>query len=76
MYCKGMMYDGVKWIHLSQNRDQWQTVVNAVLKLVSPFLNSQETAISQEELCCTVIFNYTNEGTFKNPFILWALYVK
>jgi hypothetical protein len=23
-----------------------------------------------------VIFNYTNEGTFKNPFILWALYVK
>jgi len=33
------MYDGVKWIHLGQNRNQWLTVVNAVLKLLPPFLD-------------------------------------
>jgi hypothetical protein len=70
------MCDGVEWIHEGQNRDQWQTVVNMMLKFCLYFFISQATATSQEELCCTVIFNYMNEGSFKNPFILWALCAK
>ena len=29
----------VEWIHEGQNRDQWPTVVNVVLKFLSPFLD-------------------------------------
>jgi len=29
-----------------------------------------------KKMCEKCIFNYMNEGSFKNPFILWALYAK
>jgi len=38
IYHKGIVCDGVEWIHEGQNRDQWTTVVNMVLKFLSPFL--------------------------------------
>jgi hypothetical protein len=28
--------EGVDWIHLAQDRDQWQAVVNTVMKLRVP----------------------------------------
>jgi hypothetical protein len=28
--------DGMDWIHLAQNRDQWRTLVNAVMNLQVP----------------------------------------
>jgi hypothetical protein len=36
MHLKGMEYDGVGWIHLSQNRDKWRAVVNTALNLWVP----------------------------------------
>jgi hypothetical protein len=29
-------WEGVDWIHLAQDRDQWRTVVNTVMKLRVP----------------------------------------
>jgi hypothetical protein len=29
-------WDGVDWIHLGQDRDQWRTLVNAVMNLRVP----------------------------------------
>jgi hypothetical protein len=29
----GRLVGGVEWIHLSQDRDHWQAVVNAVMNL-------------------------------------------
>jgi len=34
---KGIRWDSMDWIHLSQDRDQWQAVMNTVMNLwVSP----------------------------------------
>jgi hypothetical protein len=33
MYFKAMGYEGVDWIHLPQERDQWQALVNTVINL-------------------------------------------
>jgi hypothetical protein len=32
------LWEDVDWINLSQERDQWQTVLNRVIYLVSPLL--------------------------------------
>jgi hypothetical protein len=29
-------WDGMNWIHLAQNADQWQVVVNTVMNLQDP----------------------------------------
>jgi hypothetical protein len=29
-------WDGMDWIHLAQNRDQWRAVVNTVVNLWAP----------------------------------------
>jgi len=47
IYRKGIVRDGVEWIHVGLNRDQWLTVVNVVLKLLSPFLDQSVTLRSQ-----------------------------
>jgi hypothetical protein len=31
-----MVWEGVGWIHLAQDRDQWRAVVNPVMNLRSP----------------------------------------
>jgi hypothetical protein len=31
-------WDGVDWIHLAQDKDQWQTLGNTIMKLRIPFL--------------------------------------
>jgi hypothetical protein len=31
-----MGWEGVEWIHLAQDRDQWQAVVNTVMNLRVP----------------------------------------
>jgi hypothetical protein len=33
---KKVVWDGVGWIHLAQDREQWQTLVNAVMNLRLP----------------------------------------
>jgi hypothetical protein len=33
---KEMGWEGVDWIHLAQDRDQWQAVVNTVMNLRVP----------------------------------------
>jgi hypothetical protein len=33
MYLREIGWEGVGWIHLAQDRDQWQTLVNAVMTL-------------------------------------------
>jgi hypothetical protein len=33
MYLKEIGYDELGWIHMVQNRDRWQTVVNMVMNL-------------------------------------------
>jgi hypothetical protein len=32
-------WEGVDWTHLIQDRDQWQTVINIVMKKGREFLN-------------------------------------
>jgi hypothetical protein len=34
--CKEMCWEGVDWIHLIQNRDQWQALVNTIMNLWIP----------------------------------------
>jgi hypothetical protein len=36
MNLKGIGWKGVEWIHLAQDRDQWQAVVNTVMNLRFP----------------------------------------
>jgi hypothetical protein len=32
----GSRWEGVEWIHLAQDRDQWQVIVNTVINLRVP----------------------------------------
>jgi hypothetical protein len=36
MDLKGKGYEGVDWIHLTQDSDQWQALVNMVMNLWVP----------------------------------------
>jgi hypothetical protein len=36
MDLREMVWGGVDWIHVAQNRDQWWALVNTVLKLRVP----------------------------------------
>jgi hypothetical protein len=36
MYPKGIGWEGVDWIHLLQDRDQWRALVNVVMNLWVP----------------------------------------
>jgi hypothetical protein len=36
MYLREIGWDGVDWIDMAQDRDQWRTLVNTVLKLLVP----------------------------------------
>jgi hypothetical protein len=36
MTLRGMVWEGVDWIHLAQDRDQWQALVNTVMNLQVP----------------------------------------
>jgi hypothetical protein len=33
MDLREMVWEGVEWMHLAQDRDQWQALVNAVINL-------------------------------------------
>jgi hypothetical protein len=33
MDLREIVWDGMDWIHLAQDRDQWRTLVNAVVNL-------------------------------------------
>jgi hypothetical protein len=33
MYLREIGWEGLDWIHLAQDRDKWQVLVNAVMKL-------------------------------------------
>jgi hypothetical protein len=33
MYLKGIGWDGMDWINLAQDRDQWRALVNTVMNL-------------------------------------------
>jgi len=33
LYLQGIEYEGVDWIHLAQNWDQWQTLLKTVMNL-------------------------------------------
>jgi hypothetical protein len=48
MSLRGIGWEGVDWIHLAEDRDQWQTVVNTVMNFQVPqkagnFLTSRVT---------------------------------
>jgi hypothetical protein len=36
MDLRGIWWEGVAWIHLSQDRDQWRAVLNVVMKFWVP----------------------------------------
>jgi len=36
MYPRGLSWEGVDWIHLDQDRDQWRTPVSTVVNLRVP----------------------------------------
>jgi hypothetical protein len=36
---KEIMWEGVDWMHLTQDRDQWQTVVNRVINLQVKYMS-------------------------------------
>jgi hypothetical protein len=36
MDLKEIVWEGVDWMHLAQNRDQWRAVVNTVVNLRDP----------------------------------------
>jgi hypothetical protein len=36
MDLKGTEWEGVNWIHLAQDRDQWRALVNMVMKIQVP----------------------------------------
>jgi hypothetical protein len=36
MYLRKIGWDGVDWIHMGQDRDQWRALVNTVLNLRVP----------------------------------------
>jgi hypothetical protein len=33
---RGIGWDGMDWIHLAQDRDQWRALVNTVMNLLVP----------------------------------------
>jgi len=35
-YMSGIGWEGVGWMHLAEDRDQWRTVVNTVMNLWVP----------------------------------------
>jgi hypothetical protein len=36
MYLEEIRWEGVDWIHVAQDRDQWRALVNKVMKLWVP----------------------------------------
>jgi hypothetical protein len=36
MYLREILQEGVDWMHLAEDRDQWWTLVNMVMNLLSP----------------------------------------
>jgi hypothetical protein len=36
VYLREIGWDGMDWIHLEQDRDQWRTLVNTVINLLVP----------------------------------------
>jgi hypothetical protein len=36
MYLKEMVWEGVNWIHLDEEREEWRALVNTVTKLGVP----------------------------------------
>jgi hypothetical protein len=36
MDLKEIRWDGVDWMHLAQDRDQWRTLVNTIMKIPVP----------------------------------------
>jgi hypothetical protein len=43
-------WDGVDWIDLAQDRDQWRALVNMVMNVWVPQKAAAQLAVSQEEL--------------------------
>jgi hypothetical protein len=43
MDLKEIALEGVEWIHLAQDRDQWQVLVKAAMNLWGNFLNRRVT---------------------------------
>jgi hypothetical protein len=37
MYLRELGWDGMDWVYLAQNRDQWRALVNTVMNLLVPF---------------------------------------
>jgi hypothetical protein len=36
MYVRGIRWDGMDWIDLAQDRDQWRALVNTMMNLGGP----------------------------------------
>jgi len=63
-------WEGVDWIHVAQDRDQWRAVVNTVINLPFPYKASKEGLCSLELvkniilfLCFQWIWNSTHSLT-------------
>jgi len=57
MALKEMGWEGMAWIHLVQDRDKWEALVNKVMNIQVPqhagnFCPAEKPLAAQEELCC------------------------
>jgi hypothetical protein len=56
MELKVIGYDDVDWIHLAQDRDQWQTLVNMSINFHFPYRREIPELCSMELFTTTVVF--------------------
>jgi hypothetical protein len=57
MALKEMVWEGMAWIRLVEDRDKWETIVNKVINIQVPqhagnFRPAEKLLASQEGLCC------------------------
>jgi hypothetical protein len=60
-------WDGMDWIDLAQDKDQWRATVNTVMNIWAPenageFLSNERLAASQEGVSLCVAFNTLQIG--------------
>jgi hypothetical protein len=73
MDLKELLWKGVDWIHLAQDRDQWRALVNTVMnlryhKVQGILVRAQQLPSSQEGACSMKLVVVSSTGFILNSF--------